>query len=175
MKQFVRFLLATAFMSTVGLWLSTASFWHSVDAPEEKPKTAPSIIIDVTPQTKLVVDQILITQHAEYSILHVRCRWIGDNISENYESRPSLEGIDHKESKEGSVWYSAMMKSPTDQRPGYPFTLDIKNPPAQFDSLPFKITLKQRANRWWIDVPRLSPVSFLINRHDIGFQSAFQQ
>ncbi|MEZ0389020.1 MAG: hypothetical protein ACAI34_18240 [Verrucomicrobium sp.] len=112
--------------------------WMGLDTSETELPT-----LWVTPTTAYVMEEALLTQHEKYSMLRLRGRWIGDNLALSYRIRPSLEGMDHLESQQGSVWYTSMMKATSDE-PGHPFSLDIKNPPWDFRNLQVKVTFQRK-------------------------------
>ncbi|XHR28538.1 MAG: hypothetical protein ACFUZC_21805 [Chthoniobacteraceae bacterium] len=117
------------------------------------------ITVKVSDETTLIVDGFKVLQRPAYTLLNVRCRWIGVNPLDRYRITPTLAGINHKESKEGSTWYVPLPEI-FNKKPGTAFELEIKNPPAEGDSLPLQISFRPKST----DIPPLEALSIRLPR-----------
>lgn len=158
------------FLGVPTLLLVLVAMGLSWNAERKASRTLP-LFFEITPPTRMIVEKVLVTQHEKYSMLRLRCRWVGENMSSAYRVRLGIEDFGHLESRAGYSWCVSVAK---DEQPGHRFSLDVKNPPHALlppslrSALPLPVKLDFRYREGTYSPSRES-LKFVIAPQDIDY------
>jgi hypothetical protein len=117
--------------------------------------------VPVYTQISVVVDEFTVTEESGYSMLRIRCRWLGEtpmDLGFNI-GNPYLTGIEHPESKDGYTWFIWLSQDWT-KKPGKLFELNIKNPPQQVVDYNVEFQISSKNNKNHIPIQLKLPLKY---------------